>query len=130
VTRGFVPRSGPARVVTPWGWETSLTGWSGRGATLVATRPGVLPGAARAALVKTSRKIAKKVARVTVRVDPGPVVTSRPVGTRMGKGKGKPGGTRRWVPRGTTLVGWSRPVGVAVLAGRSPLGLVLRGDFW
>ena len=75
----------------------------------------------RRAQTVLARKVAKRTATVTVRVHPGGVVTGRPVGTRMGKGKGKPVGHRRWVPRGgVTHLVVTPPGGLPGLAGLTP----------
>jgi hypothetical protein len=118
--RGFVPRAGRRTTRAVWGWDVALAGWTGRATRWVATRAGALTGSERTAHVRTARRVTKRVGRVRVARSVGSVVTGRPVGTRMGKGKGKPVGHRGWTPAGATLlevVGPSR--GLAVLAGRS-----------
>lgn len=59
---------------------------------------------ARAAFVKLARRLTRKVARLTVVAGPGRPWSTKPVGTRMGKGKGKPTGRVAWLPRGAALV--------------------------
>lgn len=70
------------------------------------------------AVTAFARKVTKKKAHWTTGFAPGGVVTAKPVGTRMGKGKGKPAGHRRWFPRGGHL---------GILTGRLPLRLSVLG---
>jgi len=124
--RGFVPRGGRPAAITRLGWSDSLVGWSDGYHRYVATRAANLGDTQRGALVRTARKLAKKSVRVARTV--GPVRTARPVGTRMGKGKGKPAGHRGWTPRGVTLFEVTAPAGVArrcgVLTKRSAARIV------
>lgn len=65
----------------------------------------ILRGNTRKSLVTQARKFTKKSGSLQVVPHPGKVVTSKPLGTRMGKGKGKPSGnTRGWLPEGGILV--------------------------
>ncbi len=117
--RGFVPRAGRPTGRAVWGWEVALTGWTRREVDLVATVPAALEDPARTALLKTARRLAKRICPVRVAVGRGPVRTARPNGTRMGKGKGKFAGHRGWTPRGVTLLEGGRVPGWTVLTGRS-----------
>jgi len=124
--RGFVPRPGGLRARgVPLGWETSLVqpwglywGLTWKGWTS-------LEGATRVSLIRTTRKLTKKLGTTTVMVHPGAPVTARPVGTRMGKGKGKVWTSRGWLTRGAQLLhlrgGWLP--GWGVLSKRTPRGV-------
>ena len=131
---GFVPRPGPTRVGSArLGWETSLGGWTRLGWTYRFAGWTPLGGSTRAALLRVATRAVRRAGRVTLRTHPGETQTGRPVGTRMGKGKGKPRGHLRWFPRGAPLVDLRgpRPPGWGVLPGRTPGGggRVLR-SFW
>ena len=127
--RGFVPRGGRPVDHVGLGWADSLVGWSGRYHRYVTTRAANLSDTQRGAIVRTSRKLAKKSIRVARSA--GPVRTARPVGTRRGKGKGKPAGHRGWTPAGVTLFEVTAPTGVArrcgVLTKRSAARVVFTG---
>lgn len=112
---GFVPRPSARRVVgVPLSWETSLLGWSATAWWLTATVWAAVEDPQRKAITSFARKTVKKQAHWTTRTGPGGVVTNKPVGTRMGKGKGKPQGHRTWWCIGT-------PVGV--ITGKFPARL-------
>lgn len=118
--RGFVPRGGRRTARVTWGWDVALAGWTRRDTSVVVTRASALEDPQRGALVRAARRVTKRVGHLRVARSAGPVVTARPVGTRMGKGKGKPVGHRGWTPRGAALfevTGGSR--GLTLLAGRS-----------
>lgn len=83
-----------------------------------------MEGSQRRAAAAAARKFTKKTARVTLAGHPGGVVTGRSVGTRMGKGKGKPRDVRKWYPAGgvthrVTTVGPELPRGVNLLGSRT-----------
>ena len=105
-----------------YGWDTSLVGpfgaWQVR-----AARWASLEDPQRTALVRLGRKLAKKKHHLRVVVHPGGVTTAKPVGTRMGGGKGRPRGRRTWLARGQPLFDLTGPVGFP--PGRS--GLALQG---
>lgn len=71
------------------------TGWA-----LLAGEPTRLAQPTRAALVKLARRVTRKVAGLTVVAGPGRPWSTKPVGTRMGKGKGKTTARVGWLPRG------------------------------
>ena len=131
--RKFVPHPGPQRQKShPTGWETSLVGWSGLTWTAQTLRWSALENPTRNALVKVARRTTRKTGSLTLGIHPGEVQTSRPLGTRMGKGKGRPAGCRRWTPRGERWLFFrgSRPTGWGVLPGRTPGGLKVDRLFW
>lgn len=134
-SRGFVPRAGAATATSTWGWDVALAGWSGSGGVeLVAVRAAATVETERSALTRAVRRFAKRAARVRVARSPGPVRTERPVGTRMGKGKGKPAGHRGWTPRGAVLFDLAGPRGVArrvaLITKRSSTRAVTRERFY
>jgi len=125
---GFVPRPNQIRVISlSMGWETSLLSpwkimWN-----LTWSKWTPLEGSTRRALISSARKTAKKMGTTRVAHPPGRVVTSRPVGTRMGKGKGKPLSTRGWLPRGSVFLSFRglTPPPWGYLSKRSPRGTTL-----
>ena len=129
VKRGFVPRGGRPPRPPRRGWADRLVGWTDHHHRWVARVAANLDDTQRGAVVRTARKLAKKSVRVARAA--GPVRTARPVGTRMGKGKGKPAGHRGWTPRGVTLFEVTAPAGVArrcgVLTKRSAARIVQTG---
>jgi ribosomal protein L16/L10AE len=128
--RGFVPRAGRRVTRAVWGWDVALAGWTRTATDLVATRAAALEDPQRAALVKTARRLAKRISPCRVAAGRGPVRTARPNGTRMGKGKGKPAGHRGWTPRGVTLFEGGRVPGWSVLTGRSAARVTRRVRFY
>lgn len=130
--RGFVPRAGRAARPTRWDWAVALAGWTHRDWQVTAARAAGVADRARRGTTRTARRVAKR-AGLRVGGHPGAPVTARPVGTRMGKGKGKLAGHRRWTPRGDVLFEVATPAaarGLAVLAGRAPTGGVVRRRFY
>ena len=130
---GFVPRPGPTRVGSArLGWETSLGGWTSLGWTYRVGGWSALAGPTRTALTRVATRAVRRAGRVTLRTHPGAPQTGRPVGTRMGKGKGKPRGWLRWLPRGGALFSLRgvRPPGWGILPGRTPGGGRTVRAFW
>lgn len=106
------------------GWETSLVQPWRQHWSLTWSAWTVLTGQTRTSLIRTARKLTKKVGPAVVIVSPGLPTTLRPVGTRIGKGKGKIDSTRGWLPRGGTFLHHrgNFPGGWEVLRKRSPRG--------
>ena len=123
--RCFVPRANQSRQRSfPSGWETSLVAPWGHSWAFQWDNWTVLEGSTRKSLITQARKITKKLGVIKVQVHPGQVTTARPVGTRMGKGKGKPHSTRTWLCRGASLLLFRgpQPAGWSTLSKRSPRG--------
>lgn len=123
--RGFVPRAGQLRRGSyPISWETSLVSVWGHAWALQWTQWTVMEGSTRKSLIAQARKLTKKLGSTRVVIHPGKITTSRPVGTRMGKGKGKVHSTRGWLPAGGSLLLFRgpRPGGWSTLVKRSPRG--------
>lgn len=101
--RLYVPKPSRSRHTYTWGWETGLTGWSGLDWEIVATQQSRLLSGERSAWAKTVRKLVKKKANLQLNVHRNHVLTGRPVGIRMGKGKGKGRDHCCWVRPGTSI---------------------------
>lgn len=113
----FRPRGGSStrpRWVT---WKEALPHGYGRtGWALTATASTRLTTSARGILVKLGRRLTRKVARLTVTAPVGRPWSTKPVGTRMGKGKGKTADRIGWLPQGATaLMVVAHPVAAARL---------------
>jgi len=105
-------------VAPPVSWETSLFQWGLTRWTLTSTVWSAMTDPQARAVAAFARKVTKKKAHWMTAFAPGGVTTAKPVGTRMGKGKGKAAGHRRWLARGSHL---------GVLTGRLPLRLSVLG---
>ena len=102
-------------------WADTLPYTGGWGWHLTATAPTGVTTPRRGATLKGARRLTKKAGRLTVVAGRGRPWSTKPVGTRMGKGKGKTADHRGWIPRGGAHLRWvGRPGRLAPLTRRCP----------